>query len=334
MNRGQKLHGAAQTTRDLFMVRPAHFGPNVQTAASNVFQRPTDRPSMSLEAAALTEFDGMVRVLRTAGARVIVIDDTDEPATPDAVFPNNWVTTHANGDVFLFPLEAPNRRAERRMDIIDALITKYGFAIGRVSDLSGHEREGRFLEGSGSMVLDRTNRVAYAALSTRTHPELLRTFALETEYDTCTFDTLGDEGRPIYHTNVMMAIGSRFAVICAAAIAGSRQREAVLQRLTRTGRQLIDITMEQMAAFAGNLLEVQGEEGEPLIVLSQTAHDALTVEQRTLLQNCGRLLPISIATIEQVGGGSVRCMLAEIFLPPAHGLNISYALNISNSHGV
>ncbi len=322
------MPGAAQTTRDLFMVRPAHFGPNAQTAASNVFQRPTDRPSMSLEAVALTEFDGMVRVLRTAGVRVIVIDDTDEPTTPDAVFPNNWVTTHASGDVFLFPLEALNRRAERRMDIIDALTTEHGFAVGRVSDLSVHEREGRFLEGSGSMVLDRTNRVAYAALSTRTHPELLRNFSLEAEYDTCAFDTLDDDGLPIYHTNVMMAIGSRFVVICAAAITESQQREVVMQRLTQTGRRIIDITMEQMAAFAGNLLEVQGEEGESLIVLSQTAHDALTVEQRTLLQNCGRLLPISIDTIEQVGGGSVRCMLAEIFLPPTHGLKIS------NGHGV
>lgn len=309
------MNGTAQTTRDLFMVRPAHFGPNAETASSNMFQRPVERPSASLEVAALAEFDAMVHSLRSAGVRLIVIDDTDVPGKPDAVFPNNWITTHANGDVFLFPLEAPSRRAERRMDIIDTLTVEYGFTVKRVVNLSVHERDGKFLEGSGSMVLDRVHRVAYAARSPRTHPDLLRVFVAGAEYDVCAFDTLDAGGRAIYHTNVMMTIGTRFAVICTAAIVGSRQRAAVIERLTRTGRQIIDISLQQMAAFAGNLLEIQGEDGEALIVLSRSAHETLTIEQRATLQHYGRLLPVAVDTIEQVGGGGARCMLAEIFLP-------------------
>jgi hypothetical protein len=321
MSNDQKLPSAAQITRDLFMVRPAYFGPNAQTAVSNTFQQPTDRSAEALKTAALVEFDGLVQALRTAGVRVVVIDDTDEPVKPDAVFPNNWVTTHANGDVFLFPLEAPDRRMERRMDIINALTVEHGFAVERVVDLSDYERQGRFLEGTGSMVLDRIHQIAYAAMSTRTHPQLLQTFASEIGYEICSFATLDDVGRPIYHTNVMLALGRQFAVVCSGAIADSQQRAAVLQRLADTGRQIIDITMEQMGSFAGNVLEVCGNDGKSLIILSQTAHDALTDEQCAMLQQFGRLLPAAVDTIEQVGGGSVRCMLAEIFLPvatPAH----------------
>jgi len=299
------------------MVRPAHFGPNTETAVSNTFQQTVNQSSVSFEAAALAEFDAMVCSLRNAGVRLIVIDDTDEPGKPDAVFPNNWITTHANGDVFLFPLEAPGRRTERRMDIIDTLAAEYGFTVGRVVELSVYERQEKFLEGTGSMVLDRLHHVAYAARSSRTHPDLLRVFADEAGYDVCAFDTLDAAGRAIYHTNVMMAIGTQFAVICAATISGSRQRERVIERLTRTGRQVIDISLQQMEAFAGNLLEVQGENGAALIVLSRTAHEALTNEQCAMLQRFGRLLPVAVETIEQVGGGGARCMLAEIFLPVA-----------------
>ena len=298
MSSGQKSLGAAQITRDLFMVRPAHFGPNTQTAKSNTFQQPTDRPAEALQTAALVEFDRLVQALRTAGVRVIVFDDTDEPVKPDAVFPNNWVSTHANGDVFLFPLEAPDRRIERRMDIINALTAEHGFAAGRVVDLSDHEDEGRFLEGTGSMVLDRIHQTAYAAISTRTDPKLLQTFTSEAGYKICSFATLDDVGRPVYHTNVMMALGCRFAVVCSGAIANSQQRAAVLQRLAGTGRQIIDITMEQMSSFAGNVLEVRGDDGQSLIVLSQTAYAALTDEQCSMLQHFGRLLPVAVDTIE------------------------------------
>lgn len=302
------------------MVRPARFGPNEQTAASNAFQQRTEGSPASLKGAALAEFDAMVGSLREAGARPIVFDDTAEPVKPDAVFPNNWITTHRNGDVFLFPLEAANRRPERRTDIVETLVAEHGFTVGRVTDLSAHERHGRFLEGTGSMVLDRVDRVIYAARSTRTDPELLQDFADQTGYETCLFESRDDDGRPIYHTNVMLAIGRQFAVVCGAAIAGSRQRETVMQRLAGTGRRIIDITMAQMSAFAGNLLEVRGHADEPVTVLSRTAHDALTNEQRTLLQQSGTLLPVSIATIERAGGGSVRCMLAEIFLPKPNGI--------------
>jgi len=315
------LDGVAQTTRTLLMVRPAHFGPNRQTEASNALQQPVNGSAASFAAAALNEFDGMADELQANGVQVLVIDDTDEPVKPDAVFPNNWVTTHANGDVVLFPLEAFNRRPERRMDIIVALSAEYGFSVGKILDLSAYERQGRFLEATGSMVLDRVNRVAYAALSTRTHRGLLQIFANQVGYEVCAFDTLDSSNRPIYHTNVMLAIGTQFAVICAAAITGSRQREAVIKRLASTGRKIIDITMEQMRSFAGNLLEVQGQDGEPFIVLSKTAHDVLITEQRTILQQCGRLLPINIDTIERVGGGSARCMLAEVFLPLTQEFN-------------
>lgn len=314
------------------MVRPAHFGPNAETAASNVFQHPIDCPAASLEAAALDEFDGMVNSLRTAGARVIVFADTDEPAKPDAVFPNNWITTHANGDVFLFPLEATIRRAERRLDIVAALSAEHGFAVRRVVDLSSRAAAGEFLEGTGSMVLDRMHEVAYAARSSRTNPDLLKAFALDAGYDACAFDAVDNSGRPIYHTNVMMALGERFAVICTAVVRDARQRRAVTDRLTSTGRRIIDISIDQMKAFAGNLLEVRGENGEPVIVLSKNAFDTLSTVQRSVLREYGQLLPVAVDTIERVGGGSVRCMLAEIFLPRAD--SSATGANAGNSVGL
>ncbi len=299
------------------MVRPAHFGPNAETAASNAFQNTINHPAALLEVAALAEFDNMARSLQLAGVRLIVIADTEKPDKPDAVFSNNWITTHRNGDVILFPLEAACRRAERRMDIIDTLSAKYGFTVRRIIDLSSHERDSRFLEGTGSMVLDRIHRIAFAAQSTRTHAELLPVFAKEAGYEVCAFDTRGGDGRSIYHTNVMLAIGTRFAVVCSAVIADKQQRDRVTARLVDTGRTIVDITTEQMMAFCGNMLEVQGESGEPLIVLSRTAYKVLTDEQRAKLQHCGKLLPVAVETIEEVGGGSVRCMLTEIFLPQA-----------------
>ncbi len=337
--RDDDMHGEAQTTRDLLMVRPVHFGPNRQTAASNAFQcvpgpsvtlpestapdvaDPDAPPAMAtaadtaMAAAARAEFDGVVAALRAAGARVIVVADTESPAKPDAVFPNNWMTTHAGGDVFLFPLEAPNRRAERRRDIVEALAAEHGFTVARVVDWSGYEREQAFLEGTGSMVLDRVHRVAYAARSTRTQEGLVRLFAREAGFEPCLFDTRDAAGRPVYHTNVMLAIGCRFAVFCGAMIADAGQREAVRARLGGAGRTVIDITPEQMAAFAGNLLEIQGADDTPIVVLSRTAHAALTPAQREMLGVGAPLLPVAVDTIERIGGGGVRCMLAEIFLP-------------------
>lgn len=333
------MHGETQTTRDLLMVRPARFGPNLQTAASNAFQRlpSTTTPgtaaaedcapdafpatvtptSIELAAAARAEFDGVVASLRAAGARVIVVADTDSPAKPDAVFPNNWITTHADGAVFLYPLEAPNRRAERRPDIVAALSAEHRFTVARVMDWSGYEREQAYLEGTGSMVLDRVHRIAYAARSTRTHERLVCLFARAAGFEPCLFNTRDATGRPVYHTNVMLAIGSRFAIVCSTMIADAGGRAAVMARLRDTGREVIEITPEQMTAFAGNLLEIKGTADTPLIVLSRAAAAALTPAQRATLGDGAQLLPVAVDTIERVGGGGVRCMLAEVFLPVA-----------------
>lgn len=308
-----------QSTRHVLMIRPHAFGPNPQTAASNAFQHDPDQPPAELQAAALREFDALVAALRGVGVAPIVFEDTDVPAKPDALFPNNWMSSHADGRVFLYPLEAPLRRVERRMDIIVALSGRHGFRITEIVDLSTLENRASFLEGTGSMVLDRVNRTAYAALSSRTHPGALQAFAQRAGYESVMFDARDTDGKPIYHTNVMLAVGRRFGVICAAAIAAGDKRAAVLSRLEATGRTVIEIDHSQMRLFAGNLLELRTADDNAVIALSQTAHDSLTASQRSSLAAFGQLLPVDVATIERVGGGSVRCMLAEIFLPRADG---------------
>ena len=297
------------------MVRPRCFGPNEQTATSNAFQRPTEWDADETQRLALGEFDGMVATLREAGVDVIVIEDSDEPVKPDAVFPNNWVSFHADGRVFLYPMESPARRAERRLDAIEALSGSYGFHVHEIVDLSALESRDVFLEGTGSMVLDRPNRVAYAALSSRTHMDALAEFAQRADYDIAAFEAHDGYGRPIYHTNVMMAVGTKFAVVCGEAIGDDTKRAAVIARLEATGRDVVHIDMSQLRTFVGNLLELSSTAGDPVIALSQTAHDSLTADQRERIVNCGRLVPVDVGTIEHVGGGSVRCMLAEIFLP-------------------
>ena len=301
------------------MVRPHHFGPNSQTAASNTFQRAPDGNVAAIGPQALQEFDAMTRILRAAGVVPIVFEDTDTPAKPDAVFPNNWISFHENGDVFLYPLEAEDRRIERRTDIVESLSVDWSFQVNNVIDLSALEASRWFLEGTGSMVLDRTNRVAYAALSSRTHQEALAEFAQQANYEIVAFAAHDMDGQPIYHTNVMMAIGQRVAVLCADSISDDQERAAVIERLTATGREIIEISRSQMHSFAGNVLELSTEAGESVIVLSRTAGDCLTRDQRDRMAACSRLLPIAIDTIERIGGGSVRCMLAEVFLPRAPG---------------
>lgn len=301
------------------MIRPRHFGPNEETAGSNAFQSPAREPPAELQRRALFEFDAMVALLREAGVDAIVFEDSDEPPKPDAVFPNNWVSFHADGRVFLYPMESPIRRAERRLDVVESLSSDYGFRVSEIVDLSPLEHADTFLEGTGSMVLDRVNRVAYAALSSRTHVDALMDFAQRADYDVAAFEARDSLGRPVYHTNVMMAIGSGFAVVCGDAIVEAPKREAVFGRLADGGRDVVDIRMNQLGAFVGNLLELSGEGGEPVVALSARARDALSVEQRGRIERCGRLLPIDLGTIERVGGGSVRCMLAEIFLPGGAG---------------
>jgi len=309
----------AQTSANLFMVRPACFQANPHTLSSNAFQGNVTESSDVLRRRATEEFDAMVDALRACGVRPLIFTDTAEPEKPDAVFPNNWISTHADGTVILYPMETPSRRAERRADIVVSLSEQHGFAIRRVVDLTDLEHRGLFLEGTGSLVLDRVERLAYVGWSSRTHAAALAAFTAETGYAALSFHTADASGRPVYHTNVMMSIGSRYALICAEAIADAEVRVKVLRRLQDSGRALVEISLQQMSAFAGNLLEIDlGTEG-PLIAMSNSAFAALSADQRGTLEGCGRLLPIPIETIETVGGGSVRCMIAEIFLPHGGG---------------
>ena len=305
----------SQLASTVMMIRPAGFESNPLTAESNAFMVETSRPPAEQQAAALREFDGLVAVLRDANVEVIVIDDTKEPHTPDAIFPNNWISTHADGRVVLYPMEAENRRTERRRDVIDVLVNEHGRQVSEVVDLSGHEAAGHYLEGTGSMVLDRVNRIAYACVSSRTHLDALGDFAQRMDYDVMVFDAVDDDGVPIYHTNVLMNVGEKFAVICDVAIPRAEQREAVLAQLHATGHEVIHLSYAQLHAFAGNMLELRNADGDRVVAMSEQAWNSLDDRQRELRAENGRIVYSPIKTIETSAGGSVRCMLAEIHLP-------------------
>jgi hypothetical protein len=244
-----------------------------------------------------------------------VVDDTTEPHTPDSVFPNNWLSFHADGTVVLYPMMAVNRRGERRLDVLEDLSASGGFRIDSTVDLSVHESEDKFLEGTGSLVLDRINRIAYACLSPRTHLDLLGEFGQRLDYDIVVFDAHDAGGVPIYHTNVLMCLGEHFAVICAEAIVDETRRKDVLKQLEQGGREVVTIAQEQMAAFAGNMLELENGAGDKLLVMSERARDSLSESQEVRLSKYAKLLSAPISHIEDSAGGSVRCMLAEIHLP-------------------
>jgi hypothetical protein len=302
----------SQSTSTILMVRPVNFGFNEQTAASNAFQK-KHAVKNGLNALAQSEFDRMVNVLRANKVDVIVVDDTMEPHKPDSIFPNNWVSFHADGNVFLYPMQAENRRLERREDIILKLEDR--FAVKHVFDLSRFELENKFLEGTGSMVLDRLNKIAYACLSPRTDREVLNIFCEQTGCKAVTFDAVDDKGQALYHTNVLMCIGSRFAVICIDSIPNPHEKVLIRESLLSTNKEIIDISFEQMNQFAGNMLEVENCMGETLIVMSTSAYDSLFEEQKTILKQFGKLVYTDISTIESIGGGSARCMMAEVHLP-------------------
>lgn len=304
-----------QSTADVLLIRPKCFGPNAQTAGSNAFQQSPASGDDAIQAGAMREFDGLVAALERAGVRTHVFDDTATPLKPDAVFPNNWVTFHDDGMVVLYPMAAANRRPERRRDVIEALGAQHGFRIERVLDLSPLEARGEFLEGTGSLVLDRANRIAYAALSSRTTVEALREFASRLTYEVVAFATADAAGRPVYHTNVVMSIGERFAVICAEVLPDAQERRRVLKSLQQSGRRVIPIKIAQMEAFAGNILQLNTAGGEPVIAMSAAARAAFTPDQLGLLAAFAGLVAVPLPTIESVGGGSTRCMLAEVFLP-------------------
>lgn len=293
------------------MIRPVAFGFNAQTAESNTFQN-RDDDQQAVHQKAMQEFDGFVKVLRDNGVNVTVINDTPEPHTPDSIFPNNWISFHDNGDIFLYPMQAENRRLERREDIIRQL--EENFKANHVIDLSRFEAKNQFLEGTGSMVLDRENRIAYACLSPRTNAEVLKAFCDYTGYKAITFDAFDQNGQAIYHTNVLMAIGSKFAVICLDSITNTSEKEAVINSLKSAGKEIIDITFDQMNHFAGNMLEVKNNDGDKLVVMSQAAFNSLSAEQKTALEKYGKLVYADINTIETNGGGSARCMMAEVHL--------------------
>jgi len=305
-----------QSAADVLMIRPVRFGANPETLASNSFQsqQPTLAGSAAQRAAA-AEFDGLVAALRVAGVTVHVLDDTPEPHTPDALFPNNWVSFHADGSVVLYPMLAPNRRAERRNDVLEALSAAHGFRIRRVLDLTAHEARDKFLEGTGSLVLDRVHRIAYACVSPRTDLDVLGDFAQQLDYDVVAFEAVDAAGAAIYHTNVLMCIGTQFAAVCSACIRED-ERAAVIDALRTTGHAIVDLSMEQLASFAGNMLELRSKQGGRVVAMSTRARDSLSPQQRGLIeQHAGPIVTAPIPTIETLGGGSVRCMLAEIHLP-------------------
>jgi hypothetical protein len=307
--------GEAQLAGAVLMIRPTRFESNPLTLESNAFQEDPDASPAEQQGAALDEFDALVKTLNAHGIETFVFSDTREPHTPDSVFPNNWVTLHADGSVVLYPMEASNRRTERRLDIIEALDREHGFFVRDIVDLSWHEKAGNFLEGTGSMVLDRSNRIAYACLSSRTWLDALGDFAQRMDYEVIAFEATDRDGIPIYHTNVLMNVGEATAVICAEAIADETQRSAVLNSLWKTNHQVVYLTFDQLESFAGNMLELRNADGERVIAMSQQAYDSLNEQQKEILAANGRIAASPIDNIELSAGGSVRCMLAEIHLP-------------------
>lgn len=296
------------------MIRPANFGYNEQTAANNAFQvQDQSLNSREISRRALEEFDTFVLRLRGKGVDVIVVEDTPEPAKPDAVFPNNWATFHEDGRVVTYPMNAPLRRLERREDIFRML--SGSFVLGEHLRLEHYEEVGKFLEGTGSLILDRPNRLAYACLSPRTDEGLLEEFCRAFDYEKVAFTALDGQGREIYHTNVMMALGETFVVICLESVPDSEEREMLLERFAATSKDVIEISLSQMMAFAGNMLQVRSLDGNTYLVMSEQAYQSLTEQQVAHIHRHTKILHSPLYTIEKYGGGSARCMMAEVFLP-------------------
>jgi hypothetical protein len=302
-----------QSTNSVLMIRPARFYPNPQTAVDNAFQRTTRLGSDALTLTARKEFDAAVQTLRAAGVNVHVLEDTAEPEKPDAVFPNNWISAHHDGRIALFPMYSAVRRRERRQDIVEELRKHY--RVTDVIDYSRFEDEGCCLEGTGSLVFDHLHKIAYVSLSNRSNPKMIQRFADDFGYEPVIFTSIGSNGQPIYHTNVMMCIGTAFAMVGLEMIRNKAERQAVRARLEQTGKEIVELSADQIANFAGNAIELHNQGGEKLLVLSSRAAGALAEEQRETLRRYARLVPLEIPTIE-LGGGSARCMIATIHLPP------------------
>jgi hypothetical protein len=305
-----------QITSNILMIRPVKFQYNSQTADSNAFQN-AGAASQDLsitQATAQGEFDEMVRQLRAAGVNVIVFEDTPEPHTPDSIFPNNWISFHASGKVILYPMQAENRRLERRMDIIDEL--RKQFDIDVVLDFTHFEKENKFLEGTGSLVLDRTNRIAYACISNRTDEEVLTAWAKQMNgYKIVKFHSFDSHNKAVYHTNVVMCMGDTFAVICLQSIKDPDERLMVREAIQKSGKNVFEINLEQMNQFAGNMLLVKTKRNTKLLIMSKSAYHSLKPSQIVELEEYADIMSFDLDMIEKCGGGSARCMMAEVHLP-------------------
>ncbi len=297
------------------MIEPVAFGFNEQTAENNYFQ--VNFETIETQTRALQEFHTLVEKLRKKGIEVITIQDTPKPHTPDSIFPNNWVSFGSDGKVFLYPMYAPNRREERRTDILETLQQK-GFYIKEVVDLSYFETENRFLEGTGSMIFDHENKIAYGSVSLRLDEDLFRNFCSNLGYEAVvfhSFQTANEHRLPIYHTNVMMCVADHFVIICLDAIDSEIERQKVKDTILSSGKELIEISENQLQHFAGNMLQLHNKKGEKFLIMSQTAYQSLTQEQINSIEKYNEIVYSDLHNIEVNGGGSARCMLAEIFLP-------------------
>lgn len=298
-----------QSTSNILMIRPVAFGFNPQTEGNSFENLPVKG---NVQGRALAEFDGFVKLLRLNHINVIVIEDTLQPPTPDSIFPNNWVSFHNDGSVYVYPMQAENRRMERRDDILTALSSQ--FDITEINDLTFTEDKEEYLEGTGSMVLDRVAKVAYACLSVRTHPKVLDVFCCESGFKAITFHAVDQNNLAIYHTNVMMCVATNFVVICLESVPDEKEKSKLLASFKQTGKKVIDISFEQVSSFAGNMLEVTNSLGKTFLVMSESAFLSLNEVQLAEINKYVEILYTPIQSIERVGGGSARCMMAEIFL--------------------
>lgn len=308
------MSGDPQTSDSVLLVRPASFGFHAEAAQSNAFANASCDGDLAQRAAA--EFDGLAKALGDKRVEVVILEDSPDPQKPDAIFPNNWVSFHPDGTMVLYPMATEARRLERNVDGLKAVLASAGFDVRRVIDLSFHERHGHFLEGTGSLILDRPRRRAFANLSPRTDAAVIADFDDRLDFSTFILDARDRSGRPIYHTNVLLTLGTRFAVLCTDAVA-PEYREVLLGEIDRTDRTLIEVDYEQMKQFACNLIELRSRAGSPVIALSSVARRAFRPDQLRMLESFGELAEAEIPTIETVGGGSVRCMIADIHLPRA-----------------
>lgn len=300
-----------QNTNHLLMIKPVRFTFNEQTAVNNAFQQNEADSSVAIKAA--NEFNHFAEKLIQHGIDVTIVEDTPEPHTPDSIFPNNWISFHTNGTIVLYPMFAPNRRLERKPDVLNAISKK--FSIQHQIDLSYLEDQNQFLEGTGSMVLDREHKIAYACLSPRTDEYALKIFSEKMDYSILQFHANDKNNMPVYHTNVMMCVADRYVVICLDSITNKDERKKVEEVIQQSGKQIIPISFEQMEHFAGNMLQVINEKGNKFLVMSTQAYESLNNEQIQQLTSFNTIIHSNINTIEKNGGGSARCMLAEVFLP-------------------